>query len=217
MKRIDITGSAYYSIIDKLSIRPSVKEKIRRQLHDNDIWKIRDLCQITEEEAKPLFFYNDILFSSVKDYLISVGLHFGMTEDNLVDYMDADFLESLTNSNYKQEKEESDEKEYNDIYIRVKKKDWEEAYAAKNTPSKESLIKEVKEELCAKIMRFFLFLLMISLPLGAMIYFLRETFNTDCPQIENIHRYEPKYSWEQSHAQDYKSLMDSIETRSDKE
>lgn len=217
MKRIDITSSVCKRVIDELSIRPSVKEKIREHLHDNGIWEIRDLCQITEEEAKPLFFYNEILFSSVKEYLISVGLHFGMTEDNLIDYMDADFLESLTNSNNKQEKEESDENECEDIYIRVKKKDWEEAYAAKNTPSKESLVKEVKEELCARIMRFFLFLLMISLPLGAMIYFLRETFNTDCPQIENTHHYEPKYSWEKSHAQDDDIFMDSIETRFDKE
>ena len=204
-------------MIDELSIRPSVKEKIREHLHDNGIWEIRDLCQKTEEEAKSLFFYNEILFSSVKKYLISVGLHFGMTEDNLIDYMDADFLESLTNSDNKQEKEESDEKEYDDIYIRVKKKDWEEANAAMNTQSKEALTKEIKEELYGRIMRFLLFLLMISLPLGALFYCFRKAFPTDSPRIENTYRCEPKYSWEQSHDHENVNIMDSIETRFDKE
>lgn len=216
MKRIDITDYAYNRIIDKLSIRPSVKEKIRNNLHGNGIWKIRDLCQITEEEAKPLVFYNEILFSSVKDYLISVGLHFGMTEDNLIDYMDADFLESLTNSDDKQGREANNE-EYEDIYISVKKKDWEEAYAAKDTPSKEALAKEIKEELYGRIMRFLLYLLMISLPLGALFYCFRKAFPTDSPRIENTYRCEPKYSWEQSHDHENVNIMDSIETRFDKE
>lgn len=217
MKRIDITNYAYNRIIDKLSIRPSVKEKIRNNLHGNGIWKIRDLCQITEEEAKPLVFYNETLFLCVKDYLVSVGLHFGMTEDNLIDYMDADFLESLTNSGNKKEKDEPDKEDDNNIYIRVKKKDWEEAYAAKNTPSKEALAKEIKEELSGRIMRFILFLLMISLPIGALFYCCKKIFHEERPRIENAHRYGPKYSWEQSQAQDNEILMDSIETRFDKE
>lgn len=217
MKRIDIKGYVYNCIIDKLSIRPSVKEKIRKQLRDNNIWEIRDLCQVTEKEAKPLFFYNETLFSCVKDYLVSVGLHFGMTEDNLIDYMDADFLESLTNSDNKQNKDEPDKEDDNNIYICVKKKDWEEAYAAKNTPSKEALAKEIKEELYGRIMRFILFLLMISLPLGALFYCCKKIFHEERPRIENTHRYEPKYSWEKSHTQDDDIFMDSIETRFDKE
>lgn len=193
MKRIDITDSVYYGIMDKLSIRPSVKEKIRSSLYANSIWEIRDLCMLTEEEAKSLFFCNETLFSGIKDYLVSVGLHFGMTEGNLIDYMDADFLESLTELSSKQEKV-GDEKEDKNSYILIRKKDWEDANAAKNSSSKEAMAKEIKKELYGNIKHFFIFLLIISLPLCFLFFTVRRICKTESPKIESTYSFEKIHS-----------------------
>lgn len=195
MKRIDITRSVYYGIIDKLSIRPSIKEKIRSSLYDNSIHEIRDLCMLAEEEAKPLFFCNDTLFSGIKDYLVSAGLHFGMTEENLIDYMDADFLESLTELCSQQESE-GDENDGKNSYILIRKKDWEDANAAKNSLSKEAMAKEIKKELYGNIKHFFIFLLIISLPLCFLIFTVRQMCKTESPKIESTYSFEPIHSLE---------------------
>lgn len=193
MKRIDITGSIRYKLMDKLSIKPSVKEVVINNLHHNDVWKIRDLCLMTEEEALNLFLNDKGLLSHVRTYLVSVGLHFGMTEDILTDYMDADFLEKEKQEKLKkyESKKENVKDDDANSYILVSKRDWEETKAkASNDLSIDTLIKEIKKEIINPIKHFFIFLLIISLPAYGLYFYLRETFEGSSLEPERSCNYE---------------------------
>lgn len=50
MKRIDITSGTYYEVIDKLDLRPSVKNIIHDELFHYNIGHVSELCRKTEEE-----------------------------------------------------------------------------------------------------------------------------------------------------------------------
>lgn len=219
MKRIDITDSVRYKLMDKLSIKPSVKAIVINNLHQNDIWKIRDLCMMTEEEALALFLNDENLLSLARSYLVSVGLHFGMTEDVLTDYMDADFLEKE-----KEKKQEKDDNKKDKIkeddansYVLVLKQDWEKAKAkANNDLSTDTLIKEMKKEFIDPIKHFFIFLLIISLPAFGAFYYIREAFKEQSPKPDSSCRYEPISSSSQSQTFDLYKKLEEIEHNSDR-
>lgn len=220
MKRIDITGSVRYKLMDKLSIKPSVKEAVINNLHQNDICKIRDLCMITEEEALALFLNDEDLLSLARSYLVSVGLHFGMTEDVLTDYMDADFLEKE-----KQKKQEKDDNKKDKIkeedvnsYVLVLKQDREEAKAkaSKDLPI-ETLVKEMKKEFIDPIKHFFIFLLIISLPTFGAFYYIREAFKEQSLKTESSCRYKPISNSSQSQTFDLNKRIEEMEHNLDME
>lgn len=93
MKRIDLTASVYYGVIDKLGIRPSLKMKINYYLSENDIKCVCALCDKTEDELLKIEGIDEEIITGIKDYLDTVGLHLGMTDEEIVDYVDADFLD----------------------------------------------------------------------------------------------------------------------------
>lgn len=96
MKRIDIEDTFCGSIIDELNIRPSVKNRIRKGLYHKNVWDIRDLCKHNEEYLSDIPGIDSDIIDKIRDKLENAGLHFNMTDKELDDYMDADFLEGLT-------------------------------------------------------------------------------------------------------------------------
>lgn len=95
MKRIDIESSTYYNFISELDIRPSVKRRIESALHYNKFYYTRDLCKKKEENLYDIPDIDEKIVKKIKEKLLDAGLHFGMTDDQLDDYMDAEFLHPI--------------------------------------------------------------------------------------------------------------------------
>lgn len=191
MKRIDITSSTYNNIIDELSIRPSVKEQIRHQLYRNDLSHVRDLCLKTEEELLSVPYFTQDLVESIKAYLMSAGLHLGMTEDVLTDYMDADFLE-----NRGKEKPDKDSK---DSYVLVRKDEWEALkaeYSGDNNEAKENVRKEHRFPLVEILLGIMVAaVLYIIVPIALNLFGIRNPFDgKSCDGSDNRPKTEKNYS-----------------------
>lgn len=92
MKRINIEYSTYYNFISELDIRPSVKKRIEHALHYNHFYDTRDLCKKKEEELYEIPDIDEKIVKEIKGKLLDAGLHFDMTDEQLDDYMDAEFL-----------------------------------------------------------------------------------------------------------------------------
>lgn len=115
MKRIDITSGTYYEVIDKLDLRPSIKNIIHDELFHYNIGHVSELCRKTEDELIALQILPFYVIDPIKQRLEEVGLKLGMTERELIDYMDADYLEEKAKAQAKsesgQDKEENAEKD----------------------------------------------------------------------------------------------------------
>lgn len=92
MERIDIESSTYYNFVDRLSIRPSVKKRIRQALRRESFYDTIDLCKKSENDLRAVEGIDDDLVDKIKAQMLNAGLHFNMTDEQLDDYLDAEFL-----------------------------------------------------------------------------------------------------------------------------
>lgn len=92
MKRINIEYSTYYNFVDGLSIRPSVKKRIRQALSHKGFYDTTDLCKKSEDDLRAVEGIDGELVDKIKAQMLNAGLHFNMTDEQLDDYLDAEFL-----------------------------------------------------------------------------------------------------------------------------
>ncbi len=91
MKRVNIACGFLYEFDDLF--RPSKRATISKSLSEAHLYNIKDICMLSEKDFRKLDFITDYMFGKIKDRLTKAGLHFGMTESELDDYMDAEYLE----------------------------------------------------------------------------------------------------------------------------
>ncbi len=90
MRHKDLEDSAWYCLGDL--VRPSQRKTIRDALWAKGVRKYKDLCAMKEDDFKSLPFVDDTLHAKVKAHLEGYGLRFGMTEDEMLVYMDEEYL-----------------------------------------------------------------------------------------------------------------------------
>lgn len=90
MKRINIVGFIDFHR-EKWDIRPSMMEKMRQVFHDSELWTYKDLCACTEKQLLKIRYVTPELVEHIKETLEDVGLHLGMTENELDAYHDAEY------------------------------------------------------------------------------------------------------------------------------
>jgi hypothetical protein len=74
-------------------VRPSVLDKIKSTIHGANIWYFKDLCSVSEDKLRQYPYLTDKIVNDIKNYLGNYGLKLGMTDEELVEYQDAEFLE----------------------------------------------------------------------------------------------------------------------------
>lgn len=191
MKRLDLTSTVYYEVIDKLDIRPSLKLKINYYLSQNGIKTVCALCGKSEDELLAVPCMSEETVVDIKDYLETAGLRLGMTDDELFDYFDADYLKGMTTPHVAVSVE-NDKGEY----VKIPKGEWLKAKSVlqKMEEGREKLgqVKHGKRNCLASLLPYGVMLLVITPPLLALLYFLDQTFGRERPkvEIENVRSYE---------------------------
>ena len=95
MKRINLEGlCSTHTIIKELGLRPSVERRVINDVYIYDISYARKLCKKSESDLLEIPSFNEDLIGEIKKVLSNHGLHLGMTELDLDNYMDKDFLEA---------------------------------------------------------------------------------------------------------------------------
>lgn len=102
MKRMDLNGrcSTRNEIIEKLNLRPSVERRIMHDVYHYNIDDVRELCMKSEQELLLIPSFSEEIVAGIKLRLLDAGLHFGMTEEELDDYLDAEYLENPQQSQF---------------------------------------------------------------------------------------------------------------------
>lgn len=96
MKRLNFRDGAYVSVYDKLHVLPSVREKAFESIFDKtNIYSIKDLCLTNREKLLSLPEVSINFVDGIEYYLSKHGLRFGMTMDEIYEYMDEAYLEEL--------------------------------------------------------------------------------------------------------------------------
>ncbi len=90
MKKKDL--ESYVGLEYCQMFRPSQRERINRCLENNNIWYYKQLCRLSEDEFKSLNFVDDNVYTKTVAHLAEYGLRLGMPEEEMLEYMDADFL-----------------------------------------------------------------------------------------------------------------------------
>lgn len=92
MKRINIS----YSFMSEFGdlFRPSKHDEIRATLQKAGVYSTKEVCMMSEKEFKQFPFATDYIFKKVQTALEACGLRFGMTEEELTAYEDADYLKA---------------------------------------------------------------------------------------------------------------------------
>lgn len=93
MKRLYLKGG-FYQLFENMDIRPSLKEKIRSSLSESLMFDYESLCLTTEKELLSLPNITPDVVEKIKDFLSQYGLRLGMTEEDIEDYLDADYLKT---------------------------------------------------------------------------------------------------------------------------
>lgn len=75
-------------------MRPSVERRVINDVIHYDINTVRELCMKNEDELLRIPSFNDVMISSLGDALAKYGLHFGMSEAELDDYMDREYFKT---------------------------------------------------------------------------------------------------------------------------
>ena len=77
-----------------LDCPPSVKEAFKKILFANGIDKIDGLCRKTEEEVMRIEGLTPYMQKKLRDFMEKYDLKFGMTDDEIRDYIDYTYFES---------------------------------------------------------------------------------------------------------------------------
>ena len=80
MKRINIEYSTYYNFVDGLSIRPSVKKRIRQALSHGGFYDTTNLCKKSEDDLSAVEGIDGKIADKIKSQMLNAGLHFNMTD-----------------------------------------------------------------------------------------------------------------------------------------
>ena len=89
MKRIELDRiCSTWGVIRELGLRPSVERKVINDVIHYDINTVRELCMKNEDELLRIPSFNDVMISSLGEALAEYGLHFGMSEAELDDYIE---------------------------------------------------------------------------------------------------------------------------------
>lgn len=95
MKRIELDRiCSTWGLIRELGLRPSVERKVINDVIHYDINTVRELCMKNEDELLRIPSFNDVMISSLGDALAEYGLHFGMSEAELDDYIDREYFKT---------------------------------------------------------------------------------------------------------------------------
>ena len=73
---------------------PSVERKVKKDVVHFGINTVLELCTKNEEELHRIPSFNDELISNLGEALDEYGLHFGMSEAELDDYMDREYFKT---------------------------------------------------------------------------------------------------------------------------
>ena len=93
MERLDLNKFIHFRFSKyNWDIRPSWIDKIEKSLRDKDIETWRNLCELSEKQLLSIDYISPVLIASIKTFLDCAGLHLGMTEKELDDYQDAEYL-----------------------------------------------------------------------------------------------------------------------------
>lgn len=92
MERFNIEDSIFWVFTD-LDIKPSNKNVALKALRSNNIWNIKDMCSKSEEELHFLQDLDDKLLKAIEKHLHEHGLSLGMSENELLEYQDAEYYE----------------------------------------------------------------------------------------------------------------------------
>lgn len=91
MKRLDL--HRLILVCEGIDIRPSLLEKIKKDMRDLGTWNYKSLCSLTETDLLSMDSITPAVLDKIKVLLGQYGLRLGMTEKELDDYMDAEYLE----------------------------------------------------------------------------------------------------------------------------
>lgn len=75
-------------------MRPSLKERIRRDFSDSLMFNYESLCLTTEKKLLSLPNITPDAVEKIKDFLSQYGLRLGMAEEDIEAYKDADYLKA---------------------------------------------------------------------------------------------------------------------------
>lgn len=93
MEKIDLNNFVMFLTSEfNWDIRPSWDDKIRKSLIRNNINKWRKFCACSEEELLSIEYFTPVLVNQIIEFLGSRGLHLGMTDRELDDYQDVEYL-----------------------------------------------------------------------------------------------------------------------------
>ncbi len=91
MKRLDLHRLVL--VCEGIDIRPSLLAKIQKDMRDLGTWNYKSLCSLTETDLLSKDSITPDVLDKIKVLLGQYGLRLGMTEKELDDYMDAEYLE----------------------------------------------------------------------------------------------------------------------------
>lgn len=92
MKQLDLR-MGFYGMFNSIDIRPSLKERIKKDFTDSFLYNYKSLCLTTEEKLLSLPHVTPDVVRNIQDFLSQYGLILGMTEKELDDYMDAEYFD----------------------------------------------------------------------------------------------------------------------------
>lgn len=108
MERIMIDSYVCILLEDE-DLRPSIKRKTQDILFSNKIFKVRDVCYWTEADLLGIKGLNKTAIETMKKTLLRHGLRFGMTDQELEDYEDADYYKRHPKEDEQNEESEQEE------------------------------------------------------------------------------------------------------------
>lgn len=92
MKRLNLHNLIL--VFERIDIRPSLLVKVEKDIEDLHAWNYKELCSLTETELLSKNSITPAVIEKIKVFLEQYGLRLGMTEEELDDYMDAEYLEA---------------------------------------------------------------------------------------------------------------------------
>lgn len=93
MKLLDLR-MGFYGMFNSIDIRPSLKERIKKDFTDSFLYDYKSLCLTTEEKLLSLPHVTPDAVRNIQYFLSQYGLILGMTEKELDDYMDAEYFDA---------------------------------------------------------------------------------------------------------------------------
>lgn len=112
--------------LDGLMIKPSIKDKLANAMYKSHALTYGDFCKHSEAELLDIDFLTHDLYVILREQVISVGLHINMTDKELDDYKDAEFVknnpEVIQPTNEAKQEESSKDKSAEQLSNELKEK-----------------------------------------------------------------------------------------------